>query len=257
MATAISFDSHDLQTSSIITSSIEHHDIPDLDMPVSKIAHANRSAINKRNFPMKKIVVKGTLESTSVSALDTLRDTFLGYFLNKEANLDIGYAGGTRRYTATVASINAPRPGGLNYIEFTIVFVCTDPFGRATSLTTALTATGRTLSSYTDNHTFVGTAPTLLPVWTITINTVTAGANYLMVGNSTTGQRLAIISETFVDDDVLVIDCYNKSVQLNGEDIDFLGAFPEFKPGAGTMTYSDNFSARNFDILVQYYPLYQ
>ena len=217
-------------------------------MPVQKIAHANRSSINKRNFPMKKIVITGKLEAASISALDTLRDTFLAYFLTKEGNLDIGYAGGTRRYIATVKSIDAPRPDGLNYLDFSVTFICTDPFGRATSTSSALSASARTLSAYTDNHTFVGTAPFLMPVWTITINTVVGGANYLSVGNASTGQKIAIIDQTFADGDVVVIDSYNKTVKLNNVDIDFLGGFPEFPPGAGTLTYSDNFTSRNFDI---------
>lgn len=256
MSTSISFDSNDLQTSSVITTDIQHLDQPDESAGLYEIAHANRSTIPYTNYPKKKVIVIGTLVASSISALDTLIDTFKAYFATKEGNLDIGYGGGTRRYIATKTAIGIDRPGGLSHAKFVVEFTCTYPFGRNTTTTSALSASGRTSASYTDSHTFVGTAQFMLPIWTITINSVTDGGNYLQVGNAGNGQTITITDTTFAASDVVVIDTMNRRVTVNDIEVDFIGAFPEFPAGSATLSYSDNFTARDFDIDVDYYPQY-
>ena len=256
MATSISFDGNDLQTSTIITSEINHESIPQKDAKLYALAHANKSVIPFVSYPSRRIIVSGKVLASSISALDTALDTFRAYFRETDANLDIGYGGGTRRYTATVNGLTIDRPGGLQFANFTIEFLCTQPFGQATSTTSALSASARTSGSYTDAHTFVGTAPYQLPVWTITVNSITDGDNYMFVGNSANGQGITITGVTFAAADEVVIDCLNRTVKVNDVEVDFFGAFPEFEPGDQNLLYSDNFTARNIDIDVDYYPLY-
>lgn len=259
--TAVSFDSNDLQTSSIITSQIDAASIPEKDAKLYSLAHANASKIPFTSYPSKKIVISGKLIASSIANMDALEDTFKSYFRGTDKNLDIGFNGGTRRFIATVNSIAIDRPGGLQFANFTIEFVCTQPFGQATSVTTpsssfSPSAAGRTSGSYTDAITFTGTAPYQLPVITITITAVTGGTGYLAVGNSGNNQGITITGQTFVATDVIEIDCKNKTVKKNGVAIDFLGAFPEFPPGAQSLSYSDGFTTRTFTIAVTYYPLY-
>lgn len=256
MSTTITFDSNDLQTSSILTADIAHESIPEKDAKLYALAHANRSVIPFVSYPARKIKLSGQVIGTGISNLDSVLDTFRGYFRGKDKNLDIGYAGGTRRYIATLNALSIDRPGGLHFANFNAELVCTQPFGKATSATTALTANNRTLSGYTDAHTFLGTAPYQLPVITISIDSVTGGTGYMFFGNSANNQGITITGQTFVATDVIEIDCENKTVKLNGTEIDFLGAFPEFEPGAQSMSYSDGFTTRQFDITVTYYPLY-
>jgi hypothetical protein len=252
----ISFDSNNLQTASILTQDIKHEGLPTKDAKIYSFSHANKSSIPFVSYPQRSISVKGVLNGSSIANLDSIIDTFKNYFLGTDKNLDIGYNGSTRRYIATAANILVDRPGGLLYANFQVDFICSQPFGRNTATTSALSATGRTLSGYTDPHTFLGTAPYQLPLITITITAVTGGASFLYFGNSANGQGITITDQTFIAGDVVAIDCDLKTVTKNGVAIDFIGAFPEFAPGAQTFSYSDGFTTRTFNITVAYYPMY-
>jgi len=257
MATEVSFDGNDLQTASILISNMSGHDsMPEKEMERFSLAFSNSSTVMDPNYPSRTIQLSGKIIGTSISDLDSKLDTFKAYFRGKEKNLDIDHAGGTRRYIASLNSMSIDRPNGLSFANFDIEFFCSNPFGKATSSTSALSASARTLGSYTDSHTFIGTAPYQLPVITITLNTVTGGTGHLSFSNDDTGQSINITGQSFVDDDVIEIDCVNKTVKLNGAEIDFMGAFPEFEPGSHDFTYGDGFATRNFDINVDYYALY-
>jgi hypothetical protein len=262
MTGALSFDSNSLQTYSpttrvgIITNDIDFSDIATKSMSMFPIANSNLSAISSVNYPNKTITITGGVSGSSASDLDSRLDTFRGYFIGTDKNLDITYNGSTRRFIATANTVNITRGANGKYATFSIEFICTSPFGTDTSNTTALSATGRTGSSYSDAYIFLGTAPAQLPVITITINSLTGGTGaYILVGNDDTGQQI-IVTNNFSADDVLEIDCYNKTVKLNGTDVDFVGGFPEFVPGASHIDYADNFTTRNFDISVVYKKLY-
>lgn len=257
MATNITFDSNDLQTNNILTASIQHNSIPIKDAKMYSLAHANRSTIPHVNYPSRTVRISGKIIDTSVAGLEARLDTFKGYLRGTDKNLDIDFASTTRRYIATVNGSSIDQPGGLTYANFEVEFVCTEPFGRNTTSTKALDGNARTSASYTDSHTFLGTAPYQLPVITIVLTAVTGGDDHLMFSNDATGQAILILGQTFVNGDTIVIDCEEKSVTLNGTEIDFLGAFPEFEPGVSTdFTYTDGFTTRTFNIDVDYYPMW-
>ncbi len=186
--------------------------------------------------------------------MDALEDTFKGYFRERDQNLDKGHNGGTRRFVASVESLVIKRPGGLAFADFEVGLVCTDPFGRETSTTSALSASGRTAATYSDNHTFLGNAPFQLAIATITLSAVTGGtAKTITWGNAGNGQAISV-TRTWAAADVLVINPVLNSVTVNGVEVDFTGAFPEFPPGAQSMAYDDGFTTRTFTISVVYTP---
>lgn len=255
--TGLTFDSNSLQTANILTNDIAHYGLPTKIANMFTLAHENKSAIPFTSYPAKTIVVSGTIIDTSIAALDSRLDTFRNYFGKQDANLDIDYNSGTRRYIATVNSLSIDRPGGLLYANFTIEFICTSPFGQDTATTTLLSAAGRTLSGYTDAVTVNGTAPYQLPTITITLTAVSStGSQYLFFGNNGNGQGITIARSTWATNDVIVIDCVAKTVTVNGIAANFSGAFPEFPPGAQSLGYTDSFTTRTFTISAVYYPLY-
>lgn len=254
MATGISFAGNNLQTANILTAEIDHLSYLK-DLKFFALSHANRSKIPYSGYPSRIVKMSGKiLPSTAgdIAGTDTLVDTFKSYFVGTDQSLDVDYAGTTRRYLATVNTISVARPGNLAFANFDIEFVCTDPFGRDTSATTALTATGRTAASYSDAYTFLGTAPYQVPIASITLTAVTGGTNQSMTwGNAANGQGITV-QRTWTAGDLLVIDCLQKIVTLNGTEVAFSGAFPEFPPGAQTMQYTDTFTTRTFNISVAY-----
>lgn len=262
MTGAISFDTNDLQTYSpttvvgIITNGIEHTNLPVKDAALFGLANTNQSVIPYVGYPSKAITIKGVIVGSSQANLDSRIDSFKAYFLGKDKNLDIEYNGTTRRYVATANTISVVRQQKALWATFQIEFVCTLPFGKNTTATTALSAAGRTLSGYTDPYTFLGSAPALLPVITITYSAVSGGASFVTFGNNANGQGITITDQTWVAADVLEIDVVNKTVKKNGVEIDFLGAFPEFAPGAQNFSYTDGFTTRTFAITVSYYQMW-
>lgn len=262
MTGAITFDSNDLQSYSrttlvgILTNGIEHTNLPAKDASLYGLANTNQSVIPYVGYPSKAIVVSGVIVGSTSANLDSRIDSFKAYFLGKDKNLDIEYNGTTRRYVATANTISVVRQQKALFATFQIEFICTLPFGKNSSATTALSASGRTLSGYTDPYTFLGSAPFQLPVITITYSAVTDGASFVSFGNNANGQGITITDQTWVAADVLEIDVANRTVKKNGVEIDFLGAFPEFAPGAQNFSYSDGFTARTFAITVSYYQMW-
>lgn len=259
----ITYDSNSLQTFNpatrvgIVTNSIEHTDLPAKDAAMFGLANRNQSVIPYVGYPAKKVTIAGVIKGSTQADLDSRIDTFKGYFNGKDKNLDIVYNGTTRRYIATANSISIKREQKALWATFSIEFVCPQPFGRNTTATVAVNQAARAASSYTDPHTFLGSAPFQLPKLTVTYATITGGASYVSWGNSTNGQGITITDQTWINGDILEIDCEAQTVKKNGVEIDFLGAFPEFAPGNQSFTYSDGFTTRSMTELVNYYPLWQ
>lgn len=256
---SISFNSNSLQTFSrttrtgIIVDHIDLESAPERKFDMFALAHANESVIPSDEYPSKMIPITGTIVSDTANNLSTLLDTFRGYLTGRSKNLDVGYGGVVRRYIATALSPVITRSEDKKYATFTLSFACTVPFGVETSNTTALNGTGRTANSYTDSHTFLGSAPVQLPVITITLTAVSStGSQQMFFGNNDTGQAITIARSNWTAGDVVVINCATRSVQVNGIETDFTGAFPEFTTGVHAMLYIDTFTSRTMTENVVY-----
>lgn len=259
MSQAISFNGNSLQTfdgtHGIIVQQIDHS-APNKQANAYALAHANANAIPFTEYPSRPVTISGQISGSSIADCDSIIDTLQGYLRTQDANLDIGYNGGTRRYIGTATSIDIKRPGGLAYANFTIIFTC-QPFGQDTTTTTALNGTSRTSQTYHDTVTFNGTAPYQLPIITITFSAVsdTTNPQTVAVGNDDTGQQIAV-NRVWAATDVLVIDSTTNKVTVNGIEVEFSGAFPSFAPGSRNIGYSDTFATRTMTENVVYYPMY-
>lgn len=255
----LSFNVNDLQTYDpatrvgIVTNRIEHTNLPDKVAQLYAKADANGSSIPAINYPSKKIVIGGSIHGTSQADLDSRIDTFKGYFNGKDKNLDIAYGSGTRRYVATANTISVIRQQQALYATFTVEFICTDPFGLDTSATDLWAAkTGFTSATFTETPTIAGSAPSQLPIFTITINSLTGAGDYVQISNDNNNQEILIYGAGLEAGDVVVIDCANRTVTLNGTEIDYYGTFLELEPGAASITYTDGFTTRNVDVEAEY-----
>ena len=134
--TSVSFGGNSLQTTSIITNSIGHYDSPVVDAKLIALAHANASTIPYLSYPNKTITIAGKLYvSGNVATMDALIDTFKGYLTGLNKNLDISYNSGTRRYIATMNKTTITRPNDYIGADFSVDFLCTNPFGQDTAST--------------------------------------------------------------------------------------------------------------------------
>lgn len=253
LGTFCTYDGNNLQTDNIIISLIDHESTPTKNAVLYALAHANKSVIPYINYPNRIVKIAGKVTAASIAALDTALDTFKSYFNGQDKYLDVGYGGGLRRYIATTDTpVIIDRPGGLAFANFAIEFVCTIPFGLDISATAALAATGRTSGVYNDNYTFLGSAPYQLPIVTLTMTTIPdADSRQIIWGNGNNGQVIAI-NRIFTSGDIVIIDCVEKTVTVNGLPVAFTGGFPAFPLGAQVFQYSDTFTSRTFDVGVSY-----
>ena len=239
----LEIDGNSLDTANIVPAVIDDSSPAQKSFDIYEVAHANRSHIPFYNYKSKSIRIKGSLNHTSIANMDTLIDTFNGYFVGKGKTLDVIKSGGTRRYYGTAQAVSIDRPGGLMYAEFDVNFIATIPFGYDTTATSLASETGVTASPHNVNITVIGNAEFQYPVITVTLNSGTGLTSASMsIGNNANGQ-VATITRTWLAGDVVVIDPYNQIVTVNDDPTYFEGSLPIFETGAGAVTLT-----RDFDI---------
>jgi hypothetical protein len=223
------------------------------------LSHANQSAIPFVEYPNKPINLVGQIVGTSIIDCDAQIDTFNSLLSAQNANLDFDYNGVSlgRRYIGTFTNVDVQRPGGLAWANFTALFTSISPFGRDTTTTSLLSASGRTSASYSDSITVAGTAPFQLPVTTITYSAIGSApvSGTVTIGNDGTGQAINV-TRTWAATDVLIVDCIQNIVTVNGTPVNFTGAFPAFFVGSGILDYVDTFASRTFAVSSVYYKYY-
>lgn len=251
----LTYNSNDLQTYDpttnvgILTNVIEHTNLPEKIATLFAKADADGSSIPSINYPSKKVNIAGMIKGSTQADLDSRIDTFKGYFTGKDKNLDITYGSSTRRYIATANTVSVVRQDKAIFATFAIEFICTNPFGLDTSTTNLWTAKSAFSSAtFTETPTIGGNAPYQLPVITITINSLTGAGDYVQISNDNNNQELLIYGQGLQAGDVIIIDCAERTVTLNGTEIDYYGTFLELEPGAASITYTDGFTTRSVDV---------
>lgn len=258
----LSYDSNSLQTYNrgtkvgINTNLIDHTDIPQAVAELMALADTDGSVIPDINYPSRSVKIGGTIHGSTQADLDSRIDTFKGYFRGKDKNLDITYAGSTRRYIATKNSVGIIRQQKVLWATFAVEFICTNPFGLDTSATSLISSLNYTSATLTSTPTIGGTAPYQLPVFTITIDALTGAGDYIQISNGLNTQEMLLYGLGLEAGDVIVIDCVNRTVTLNDIEVDYTGTFLVLEPGASSITYTDGFTTRTVDITATYVKRY-
>ena len=251
--TAITFNSYSLQSSNYRTEKISHLSPPDRELDIYKRAREHGQLIVSDWRSARRIMVTGHVIGANAAEFKTKVDDLLENLAGIGKNLDIEYGGGTRRYIATLEKADIPRSGYHNsFVPFSLTFICVDPFGYDTSTTTDNEA-AIVASPHTYSVDFTGSGPPL-PVITITINSGTS-VSIIHFKNNTLDDEI-IVGTSFITSDVLEIDCENKTVKLNGTELDYTGIFPAFQAGSNSLTLEVTASAFNIDVDIEYTPTY-
>lgn len=255
----VSYNSNNLQTYDpatnvgIITNVIEHTSAPEKLFSLYGMADTDGSSIPNTNYPSKPITLVGAIKGSTQADLDSRIDTFKGYFTGKDKNLDIAYGSGTRRYIATAKTVPVVRRPKPLFATFQVDMICTNPFGLDTSTTDLWAAkTGFTSATFTETPTVGGNAPFQLPIITITLTAITGAGDYVQISNDNNNQELLIYGQGLVNGDVIVIDCIERIVTVNGVEVDPYGTFLELEPGANSITYTDGFTTRTVNVSAVY-----
>lgn len=221
-----------------------------IEIARSPLARTNSAFYKERTITLRIGITRSTRDLAEIS-LDSLLNLLAGV----EKELIIKQSDTTRKYICTFADSEITNAGG-SYIEIDLMFNCPDRFGYDIAPTLLLQISGYTSSVKTDLITVGGSAPTQVPLITYTITALTSGASKnIVIGNGRTGQAVTI-NRTWTAGDVIQIDCKNQTVKVNGTDVNFTGAIPEWETGVQYITYSDTLATRTFSGQVTYYKRY-
>lgn len=225
---------------------------PERKLFIEDIIQSDRSKVTADFYTSKTITVKVDITVRTRELLQAALDTLLANIQGVEKQLVVPQGAGNRTYTATYSSYVISNEGG-SYVELDLLFNCSDKFGYEPNQTLLLNNTSITTNYRIINlNNISGSAKTQAPIITLTIASVTNGATpTVTIGNPVTGQAVTI-SRTWVAGDVLVINSQSRTVQVNGTDVAFTGAFPYWINGGAVLNYTDGLTARSMTIRAVY-----
>ncbi len=228
---------------------------PKRALSVYSLARSNKSKVNSAFFTERRITIKIGIQRSSRDLVEQSFDTLIALLQGLEKDLVLSQSGGVRKYTVTLEDMSIKRSGGA-YTEIDLIFRCSDSYGYDTDYTIALNQAGITSSTRGDAIPFAGSAEFQAPLIRITYTAVTGGtAKTVVIGNPVTGQQITATRD-WVSGDVLEIDSLNQTVKVNGTEIEFTGAFPEWAPSLGNWSYSDTLTTRTFTARITYFKRY-
>ncbi len=220
-------------------------------LTIQDLARTNKAKINSGFYNKRTLLVKCGITRPTRDLAEQSFDTLMGLLQLREKALLLQQSGGLRQFTASYSDTTFSVEGG-SYLEFTLVFETSDHYGYDLNSTLLNQITNFTSANKTDQISVGGSAEWQSPITVITFSALTGGTSATVrVGNDATGQIITV-TRTFAPGDVLTIDSLNQSVQVNGAEVSFTGAFPEWNIGVGYVSYSDTLTTRTFSSTMTY-----
>lgn len=252
----VTFDGIDINTINGLTVlATDPYKLPRRNVVISDIARTNKAKVNSAFYSERIILVRVSISRATRALMEQSIDALMALLQGKEKVLVLNQGGTSRKYYCTLSDGPVDNDGG-SYIEIELNFLCNDRFGYDNFSTLLTTLTAFTSGQKTTQLTFGGSAPTQVPVITITFTSITTGTNKnVLIGNDANGQQLTI-NRTWANGDILEIDSFNRTVKVNGTDVAFTGAIPEWLVGTGYLSYSDTFAARTLNMNATYFKRY-
>lgn len=248
----ISFNGNTIESAYVLVNKLNRYGTGERDIYSETLSFQDGFEVLRSYWRSRTIILEGTLDATSSDHLGTLLDTLKSNLSGINKNLDIDYAGGTRRFKGTLTKLEAPEDFyNITHLPYTAEFLC-QPFGYATT-NVSITASDVTAGTHTETFTVTGTYKPQ-PIITITF-TAESGATAVSVENETTGETI-VIEQNFSVDDVLVINTETQKVTLNGTQIDFSGPMIDFDIGSNTVNIDVSSTSHTYDLDITYNPRY-
>lgn len=254
----ISYGGVSIQTSSVVVREVEHESIDSKTLDIESLALRDGGKLLGVTFKPRRIRIRGEISGTTQADLETNIDTLKQTLNESGKNLDISYAGGTRRYIADMAGVTMVRRHfHITFAEFEAEFiVASSPFGRPLDTSTAEYPTLTSVSTYAAAFTATGTYKPN-PKIIITFTEASDAVTRVRVRNVTTGDSITVDNNSgYANNDQIIIDTDQYTVTLNGVAWDYSGIFPQFVRGGNDLRIS--FSGIHFKatIKIVYYPNY-
>lgn len=261
----ISYGSLDLNDGTIVTTDIQHEDIANKSINIQRYAYREGGRVAQPDFDVKKIKITGFIKAASATALETAVDQMNKVINIPEQDLDIEYAGGTRRYVCSLSKKTMPRNfWNVDYIQWELEFTVSDPpFGKNIDTSTlelaAISASNPSTATmeYVKMPTFSGSYKPY-PIIRATFTSVNGVQRIDLINTNSDGHlTLTTIQDyKFYDGDVLELDLNAGTVRVNGADIEFTNGFLDFSLDDNEFEVIVIGKAYNIDIKFVYYPLW-
>lgn len=223
----ITFDGISLMTTPYTVKNISNDSVENREVFVYGLARQRGAHLLNAEYKAKIFRVTGTITGADRATLEANVDEFKELMSRQEKNLDIEYAGGTRRYVATAQSINIDRDFYHNtFTPFEVDFLV--PSGIGTDIASSNdTASAISTLDRIAQTTVLGTAQ---PKMKTTID-ITAASGITQLDLLANGDKITLITG-LVAGDQIIIDENTLKVTVNGVEQDYTGIFPRFLVGA-------------------------
>ncbi len=226
---------------------------PDREVKAIELARSDGSEAVFKRYKERHITMNGLIKGSSSDDVEAVLDN-LKLYLDRVGVLDIGYRGGIRRWpNAIMENAIVSRAGSdINQMGISYSFFVPKPWALDTTSAALATAT-ITAPSTSISVNVAGSYPAL-PVYTLTINTISPNNNMLnlVISNQAESRYLTISRQNPLAGDVIVIDCVKGEVRYNGIAIRATGRFPVFAPLGGTLVITHDAVALNMGLLSPY-----
>ena len=232
---SIKYDNTELQGATYTPRFVKHESAPDRIVNSLKLARQDGEVIIDDTMGVKYIDIQGILIGSSQSDLETKIDAFKELIARKDKNLDIDWAGGTRRYVCRSISHSIDRDHyNISYVPYTIRFLVPTGYGQDTAETTALNKSAITATTDSETITFAGSVTPKLRHKVIV--DVRGNADVIRIENTVSGDYIEVDIDGFVTTDYLEIDEVAQTVKKNGStNLSYRGKFPSVTPGSNTL----------------------
>lgn len=257
--TSITFNGLNMNDgSTYVTNTIDHTKPPARNLPTFTLARANGAVITDSTYGVKIIPHNGIFFGTSSSDIESKIDTFNQAMNGFNLNLDIGFAGSTRRYVATPSRADVNYDGMSLWATFNNEYTVTE-FGRDTAATTLISSVANTTASYAPSLTLGGSAPWQPLLITITVTAASGLSNRTITVTTASGLAIAVrriwtVGEVLTIDEAALQTIGSQPVRVGSAAVDFTGFFPSLAPSASsqTLTITNDFTTRTLTYTISY-----
>ncbi len=235
---SVTYDSVQIVTTTYVPRQLKHESVPFRELTLQQLAKDDGAILVSVRYGVKRIIINGRIKASTQSGLETAIDIFKELFSRKEKNLDISWAGSTRRYVATCSRHEFNRDYmHINFVPWSAEFIIVSGVGKDTAITAVVNAFDVNLSSLLSTSVTLNGSAEPKPIFTIKFNDAnwpTYGARGISI-QGPYGERIIHTKAIgYANQAELVFDMSLKKVIYQGAEVPFLGIFPTFKIGSNS-----------------------
>lgn len=246
----VKYGDFNMQADGVTVVATDVYSAPTNAIQADELAERDGALIVKQQFQKKTFKVEGLIRKDTQLELEQTLDAFKLAMAKKNQGFDVDYAGGIRRYLASVQN-NIISSRGITSVGFSLEFLSPDGMGWDLEATTLISSAVNTTSNTTVSLN-VGGSYKADPYIKVVVGSVTGGSSKTITLSNAATLRSISVTRTWVAGDVLEVDTLKGLVLVNGAAHDFSGQLLSFEPGDGGLGYLDDFTTRSVTITGSY-----